>query len=147
MRMIEELPALQRPAHCPIAPARPVWYRVQAGAACPASGRVCLALRGLPWYLPALVLARPALLPVMRSLFGCAGWGREPPAGYTGSAVGGAGHARDKIFQRKRRFSGVVLQTTHPTFTNQNPSDCASLQKFRKIQKDLFQCLDCAIIN
>ena len=31
------------------------------------------------------------------------------PAGYIGSAGGGAGHARDKIFQRKRRFLGFVL--------------------------------------
>lgn len=29
------------PAAVPIYPARPVWYRVQTGAACPASGRVC----------------------------------------------------------------------------------------------------------
>lgn len=37
---------------------------------------VCRALHGLPWYLPALVLARPALLPVVRSHSGCAwGWG------------------------------------------------------------------------
>ena len=75
-------------------------------------------------------------------------WGLwSPPAGYTGSAGGGAGHARDKIFQRKRRFSGVALQTTNPTFTNQNPSDCASLQKFQKIQKDPFRSLDCGIIS
>ena len=46
IRMIEELPALQRPGG------------------------------GLPWYLPALVLARPALLPVPCSRSGCAGgWG------------------------------------------------------------------------
>ena len=39
------------------------------------------------------------------------------------------------------------IKKTHPSFTKRRPSDCASLQKFRKIQKDLFQCLDCAIIN
>lgn len=38
----DTLPALQRPAAGTICPARPVWYRVQTGAACPASGRVCL---------------------------------------------------------------------------------------------------------
>lgn len=36
------------PAAVPIAPAWSVWYRVQTGAACPASGRVCRSLRGLP---------------------------------------------------------------------------------------------------
>ena len=36
-------------AAAPIVPAWPVWYRVQTGAACPASGRVCVgAWRGLP---------------------------------------------------------------------------------------------------
>ena len=36
------------PAAGTICPAWPVWYRVQTGAACPAFGRVCRALRGLP---------------------------------------------------------------------------------------------------
>lgn len=77
MRMIEGLQAVQRPAAVPICPARPVWYRVQTGAACPASGRV------VAW--SALVLARPALLPVLRSRSGCAvGWGI--PAGHTATA-------------------------------------------------------------
>ena len=44
----DTLPALQRPAAGMICPARPVWYRVQTGAACPAFGRVCRSLRGLP---------------------------------------------------------------------------------------------------
>lgn len=95
----------------------------------------------------ALHLARPALLPVMCRPSGCAGGLGSPPAGYTGRAGGGVGHTRDKIFQRKRRFQGGVSQTTHPTFTNRNPSDCASLQNFRKIQKDPFRNLDCAIIS
>ena len=48
-------------------------------------------------------------------------WGLgSPPEGYTGSSGGGAGHARDKIFQRKRRFSGFLLQT--PTPPSQNES-------------------------
>lgn len=48
-------------------------------------------------------------------------WGLgSPPAGYTGIAGGGVGHARDKIFQRKRRFSGFVLPT--PTPPSQNKS-------------------------
>lgn len=39
------------------------------------------------------------------------------------------------------------IKKTHPTFTNQNPPDCASLQKFQKIQKGPFRSLDCAIIS
>lgn len=38
-------------------------------------------------------------------------------------------------FKEKGAF-GVSLANTYPIFTNQNPSDCASLQKFRKKQKD-----------
>lgn len=75
--------AVQRPAHCPIVPARLVWYREQTGAACPAFGRVC---RCVAW--SALHLARPALLPVLFSLSGCAGLG-SPPLGYMGRAGGG----------------------------------------------------------
>lgn len=93
-------------------------------------------VRVLPWYLPALVFWRGLPCCLYRvAVPGALGLG-SPPAGYTGSAGGGVGHARDKIFQRKRRFSWVVSQTTHPTLTNQTPSDCASLQKFRKKQKD-----------
>ena len=66
---------------------------------------------------PAAVLihpARPMLLPVLCSLSGCAGgWGLHL-GGYTGSAEGGAGHARDKIFQRKRRFRDSSCQ--HPPY-------------------------------
>lgn len=42
---------------------------------------------------------------------------------------------------------GAFIANTHPTFTNQNPSDCASLQIFRKKQKDPFRILDCGIIS
>ena len=42
---------------------------------------------------------------------------------------------------------GTFFANTHPTFTNPNPSDCASLQKFQKIQKDPFRSLECAIIS
>lgn len=48
-----------------------------------------------------------------------------PPAGYTAAA-------------QPRPVSPVTtekIKKTHPAFTNQNPSDCASLQKFQKIQK------------
>ena len=45
------------PVASTICPARPVWYRVQTGAACPASGRLCLALHCMvcPGTCPALV--------------------------------------------------------------------------------------------
>lgn len=47
-------------------------------------------------------------------------WGLgSPPAGYTGNAGGGAGHARDKIFQRKRRFSAFLLPTPTPSSQNE----------------------------
>lgn len=47
-------------------------------------------------------------------------WGLgSPPAGYTGSAGSGVGHARDKIFQRKSRFSEFVLLTPTPPSQNE----------------------------
>lgn len=72
------------PRTATICPARPVWYRVQTGAACPASGRVCrcAACCGRS----ALHLARPALLPVLYSSPVCAGVGRGAPAGDTVAA-------------------------------------------------------------
>lgn len=115
-------------------------------AACPASGRLCLALRGLPWYLsrPGSGTACPAACAVQsvrmrwglglhwRGIQGAPGVGQVMPA--------------IKFFKEKGVFS-VPLANTHPTFTKRNPSDCASLQKFQKIQKDPFWSLDCAIIS
>lgn len=46
---------------------------------------VCRALHGLPWYLPALVLARSALPPVACRRSGCAGV-QGTPAGYVAAA-------------------------------------------------------------
>lgn len=60
-----------------------------------------------------------------------------PPAGYIAAA-------------QPRPVSPVTtekIKKTHPTFTKRNPSDCASRQKFRKIQKGPFRNLDCAIIS
>ena len=81
IRMIEELPGIQHPALCPIVPARPVWYRVQTGAACPASGRVCRALCGPPWFWRGLLCC-------LRCAAVCPGalWLVTPPAGYTATA-------------------------------------------------------------
>nr|DAT65849.1 MAG TPA: hypothetical protein [Caudoviricetes sp.] len=42
---------------------------------------------------------------------------------------------------------GTFFANTHPTFTKRRPSDCASLQKFRKIQKDPSSGLICAILD
>lgn len=92
----------------------------------------CLALHGTPWYL-----ARPALLPAPRRRSECAGVGSGTPAGYTASGV-------------PRPVSPSTtekIKKTHPSFTKRHSSDCASLQKFQKIQKDPFQSLDCAIIS
>ena len=72
------------PAAGTIYPARPVWYRVQTGAARPASGRVCRCASCCG--RSALYLARPVLPPVMCRPSGCAGWCRGTPAGYTASA-------------------------------------------------------------
>lgn len=90
----------------------------------------------------ALHLARPVLLPVLCSPSGCAGavvstggvyrerqgWGRSCPL-------------------IPKQIKKAFPLHTHPTFTNPNPFDCASLQKFRKIQKDPSRSLDCAIIS
>lgn len=63
------------PCTATVHPVRSVWYRVQTGAACPASGRVCV-----------LLWAWSALPSVLCSLSGCAGVGRGTPAGYIAAA-------------------------------------------------------------
>ena len=123
--------------------ARPVWYRVQTGAACPASGRVCRCV--VCCGRSALHLARPVLLPVLCSPSGCAGgwglhlWGiwREPGVGWSTARI-------EKI--QKRRFSAFPLHT-YPILTKRNVCHCASLQKFQKIQKDPSPGLICVILD
>ncbi len=102
---------LSSPAAVTIYPARPVWYRVQTGAACPTSGRVCRCAVSCVVCLasgtPCAAVCRVQPVRVR--------WGLGyPPEGYAGRAGGGAGHARDKIFQRKRRFSAFILPTPTP---------------------------------
>lgn len=85
----------------------------------------------------ALHLARPALLSVLCSHFGCAGRCMEPPAGYIAAA-------------QPRPVSPVTtekIKKTHPALTKRNLSDCASLQIFRKIQKGPSPGLICAILD
>nr|DAX00066.1 MAG TPA: hypothetical protein [Bacteriophage sp.] len=76
---------------------------------------------GLPCCLPCAVVP------------GALGLG-SPPLGYIGRAGGGVVDTSRRK-NSKKAFSGVRVANTHPTFTKRNPSDCASLQKFRKIQK------------
>ena len=137
----DTLPTLQRPAAVPIAHTRPVWYRVQTGAACPASGRVAFALHGLR------LASGAACAAVCRVHFVRVRWGLgSPPLGYMERA-GGRAVDTSRRKNSKKAFFGVRAANTHPTFTNPNPSDCAILQKFQKIQKDPFRSLDCGIIS
>ena len=145
MHMIEGLPAFQRSRRYDLP--RAVCLVSSADRCSVSSVRACVVPCVVcPGTCPALVLARPALLPVLFSRSGCAGgcglhrrgiWG-EPGVGQVMPAI--------KFFKEKGVF-GVFLSNTHPTFTNQNPSDCASLQKFRKTQKGPSRSLDCAIIS
>ena len=91
-------------------------------------------------------LAWSVLPPVVCRRSGCAGgWGLHL-WGIWGEPGGGVVDTWRRK-NSKKAFFGVRAANTHPTFTNQNPSDCASLQKFRKIQKDPFRSLDCGIIS
>ena len=132
IRMIEELHALQRRRR-PDLPVRPVWYRVQTGAACPASG-----LRS------ALVLARPGI-----SGTACAAACAAQPfrVRWSGQGSPPAGHIAAALPRPVSPVTTEKIKKTHPTFTKRNPSDCASRQKFQKIQKDPFRSLDCGIIS
>lgn len=84
--------------HCPTssAAAVPIAQRAQRPGVC-----VC-AWRGLPCRL--CRVAVPGTLE----------WAGMHRQGIQGTPGGGAGHARDKIFQRKRRFSGFLLLTPTP---------------------------------
>lgn len=74
-------------------------------------------------------------------------WGLgSPPLGHMERAWGRAVDASRRKNSKKAFFS-VPLANTHPILTKRNVCHCASLQKFRKIQKDPFRSLDCAIIS
>lgn len=94
----DTLHALQRSAAGKICPARSVWYRVQAGAARPASGCVCLALRGLPC--------------IWHGLSGCAGGAGVSTGGVYRERRGWGGQSFKFRSPRKRRFRRFSYQ--HP---------------------------------
>ena len=70
----------------------------------------------------------------------------SPPAGYMGRAGGGVVDTSRRK-NSKKALLGIHAANTHPTFTNQNSSDCASLQIFRKNKKTPSRSLDCGIIS
>lgn len=93
----------------------------------------------MPLYLSALVLARPVVVQSARVRWG---WGFH---------LGGMGpEARVGVVSpvsSDQNKKGAFFANTHPSFTKRHPSDCASLQIFRKIQKDPFPGLICAILD
>lgn len=114
------------PAAGTICPARPVWYRVQTGAA---SGRVPVfrALHGLR-----LHLARPALLPVMCSRSGCAGAGVS-----TGGVYSRHPAPPGQSFNHRKNKKG--LKNTPPPIINS--------KNFPQKQKDPYKGSEfCAIL-
>ena len=85
---------------------------------------------GMPWHLSALVLARPALLPVVRSPSGCAGgWGLHLWGIWGESGVGWSIPRVEKI--QKRRFS--FLPT--PSFLRKTPPPPLSISKISRKNK------------
>ena len=134
MLRVQQICIVDSPADGTIYPTRPVWYRVQTGAAFPASGRVCLALRGLS--CSGTACAAACRVQTVR-----ARWGH--PGGIGPEARVGA----VSLVSSDQNKKGTFFANTHPTFTKRNLSDCASLQIFRKIQKGPSRSLDCAIIN
>ena len=73
---------------------------------------------GLPWYLPALVLARSVLLPVLCSRSGCAGgWGLHP-RGIQGAPGVGQVMPAIKFFKEKGVF-WIPLANTTPSSQNE----------------------------
>ena len=121
-----------------IYPAWPVWYRVQTGAACPGV-RACVLC--LAW--SALHLARSVLPPVVFRRFGCAGMAGVHRRGIQGTP--GVGQVSPVSSDQNKK--GTFFAITHPIFTKRHLSDCASLQIFRKIQKDPSPGLICAILD
>ena len=111
----------------PIYPARPIWYRVQTGAACPASGRVCRVLHGLPWFWHGLrcrlcCAARPGVL--------------------------GAGVSTGGVYSRRPAPPGQSFYHRKNKKGSKNtPTPIPSLQNFPQKQKDPYKgSVFCAIL-
>lgn len=74
-------------------------------------------------------------------------WGLGyPPEGYTGSAGGGVGHARDKIFKRKRPFSGFPLPTPTPPLQNETYLIVQVSKNSEKNKKTPYGAIECVIL-
>lgn len=100
-----------------ICPARPIWYRVQTGAARSASGRVCRALHGLPCCL---------LCAVCLGALGC----RESPAGYIAAA-----QPRPVSSAKNLQNKKGVLSLPTPSFLRKTPHPHLNLSKFSRKNK------------
>lgn len=118
------------PAIAPICPAHPIWYRVQTGAACPASGRVCrCAVSCMVCLASCMVCAAACAVQSFRvcwSVQGCTGgaYSRRP-------APPGQSRHHPKNKKGSKNYH-------HP--------HCQS-QKFPKIQKDPYkESVFCAIL-
>ena len=86
---------------------------------------------GMPWYLSALVLARPALLPVMCRPSGCAGALGSPPAGYI-AATQPRPVSSAKNLQNKK---GVFTSCPPPLFCTKHPHPLLSISKISRKNK------------
>ena len=129
------------PAAVPIYPARPVWYRVQTGAACPASGRVCR-VPCLAWSV--LHLVRLALLPVVCSPSGCAGggWGLHPRGIQGAPWVGQVMSAHSEANKK-----GAFPAHQPPLSCVKHPTPIADSKNLAKKQKDPYKgSVFCAIL-
>lgn len=112
----------------------PATIPIYPGAACLVSSadrcsvssvRACVAVCGLLWSVCLASGTACAAVCAVQSFRVRWGLG-SPPEGYTASAGGGVGHARDKIFQRKRR--SISLPT--PSFLCKTPHPHCRFQKF-----------------
>lgn len=113
------------PAAVPIAPARPVWYRVQTGAACPAFGRLSALVSFPPWFWHGLSCClRCAVCPGALGAGVSTGGAYRERRGWGGSIV-----SVEKI--QKRRFP--FLPT--PSFLRKTPYPLLSISKIPRKNK------------
>lgn len=113
------------PAAATICTARPVWYRVQTGAACPACRCASCCVRS------ALHLARPALLPVLCIPSGCTGGGGLHRRGIQGTP--GVGQVMPAHSEANKK--GVFPTYPPPLSCAKHPHPHCQSQKFRPKNK------------